>query len=73
MLEALHDIGIVSRLVGVNDDNDESFDEKYMKLHISPLPHNCMIIGWLRSLFILLMPLRIRSFSFFLHSPRIPW
>lgn len=42
MLEALQDIEIASRLVGFDNDDDESLDEKYKKLHcdISPLPHD---------------------------------
>jgi len=42
MLEALQDIEIASRLVGFDVDNDESLDEKYMKLHcdITPVPHD---------------------------------
>ncbi|XP_043688247.1 poly [ADP-ribose] polymerase 1 [Telopea speciosissima] len=42
MLEALQDIEIASRLVGFDVDNDESLDEKYMKLrcNITPLPHD---------------------------------
>lgn len=42
MLEALQDIEIASRLVGFDDDNGDSFDEKYKKLRcdISPLPHD---------------------------------
>lgn len=42
MLEALQDIEIASRLVGFDDDNADSFDEKYKKLRcdISPLPHD---------------------------------
>ncbi|CAN6171745.1 unnamed protein product [Urochloa humidicola] len=42
MLEALQDIEIASKLVGFDNDNDESLDDKYMKLHcnITPLPHD---------------------------------
>ncbi|KAJ3678554.1 hypothetical protein LUZ60_002357 [Juncus effusus] len=42
MLEALQDIEIASRLVGFDGDNDETLDEKYMKLkcHICPLSHD---------------------------------
>lgn len=42
MLEALQDIEIASRLVGFDEENDETLDEKYMKLQckISPLPHD---------------------------------
>ncbi|KAK7839127.1 poly [adp-ribose] polymerase 1 [Quercus suber] len=42
MLEALQDIEIASRLVGFDADNDDSLDEKYMKLHcdVAPLPHD---------------------------------
>ncbi|RCV10443.1 hypothetical protein SETIT_2G112900v2 [Setaria italica] len=42
MLEALQDIEIASKLVGFDSDNDESLDDKYMKLHcnIAPLPHD---------------------------------
>ncbi|XP_059433142.1 poly [ADP-ribose] polymerase 1 [Corylus avellana] len=42
MLEALQDIEIASRLVGFDADNDDSLDEKYMKLQcdIAPLPHD---------------------------------
>ncbi|XP_062190383.1 poly [ADP-ribose] polymerase 1 [Phragmites australis] len=42
MLEALQDIEIASRLVGFDSDNDESLDDKYMKLHcnITPLAHD---------------------------------
>lgn len=42
MLEALQDIEIASRLVGFDVDNDDSFDEKYKKLHcdVVPLPHD---------------------------------
>ncbi|XP_020591217.1 poly [ADP-ribose] polymerase 1 [Phalaenopsis equestris] len=42
MLEALQDIEIASRLVGFGEENDETLDEKYMKLQceISPLPHD---------------------------------
>ncbi|OEL20577.1 Poly [ADP-ribose] polymerase 1 [Dichanthelium oligosanthes] len=42
MLEALQDIEIASKLVGFDSDNDESLDDKYMKLHcnITPLPHD---------------------------------
>lgn len=42
MLEALQDIEIASKLVGFDNDNDESLDDKYMKLrcNISPLPHD---------------------------------
>lgn len=42
MLEALQDIEIASRLVGFDEENDESLDEKYMKLqcNIDPLPHD---------------------------------
>lgn len=41
MLEALQDIEIASRLVGLDNDND-SLDEKYGKLQceISPIPRN---------------------------------
>ncbi|KAJ1288363.1 hypothetical protein BS78_02G084100 [Paspalum vaginatum] len=41
MLEALQDIEIASKLVGFDSDNDESLDDKYMKLHcnITPLAH----------------------------------
>ncbi|CAK7346439.1 unnamed protein product [Dovyalis caffra] len=42
MLEALQDIEIASRLVGFDEDGDDSLDDKYMKLQcdISPLPHD---------------------------------
>ncbi|KAI0513930.1 hypothetical protein KFK09_009962 [Dendrobium nobile] len=42
MLDALQDIEIASRLVGFDEENDETLDEKYMKLQckISPLPHD---------------------------------
>lgn len=42
MLEALQDIEIASKLVGFDSDNDESLDDKYMKLHcnITPLDHD---------------------------------
>uniref|UniRef100_A0A0D9WXY3 Poly [ADP-ribose] polymerase n=1 Tax=Leersia perrieri TaxID=77586 RepID=A0A0D9WXY3_9ORYZ len=42
MLEALQDIEIASKLVGFDNDNDESLDEKYKKLRcaITPLPHD---------------------------------
>jgi len=42
MLEALQDIEIASKLVGFDSDNDESLDDKYMKLHcnITPLAHD---------------------------------
>ncbi|XP_026400993.1 poly [ADP-ribose] polymerase 1-like isoform X2 [Papaver somniferum] len=43
MLEALQDIEIASKLVGFNgDDDDETLDDKYKKLHcnIKPLPHD---------------------------------
>ncbi|XP_068640410.1 poly [ADP-ribose] polymerase 1 [Aristolochia californica] len=42
MLEALQDIEIASRLVGFGVQDEDSFDEKYKKLHcgISPVPHN---------------------------------
>ncbi|XP_051142109.1 poly [ADP-ribose] polymerase 1 [Andrographis paniculata] len=42
MLEALQDIEIASKLVGFDNDSDESVDEKYDKLrcHISPLPRD---------------------------------
>ncbi|KQK20109.1 poly [ADP-ribose] polymerase 1 [Brachypodium distachyon] len=42
MLEALQDIEIASRLVGFDNDNDESLDEKYKKLHcnITTLAHD---------------------------------
>ncbi|KAF8655156.1 hypothetical protein HU200_061293 [Digitaria exilis] len=42
MLEALQDIEIASKLVGFDNDNDESLDDKYMKLrcNITPLPHD---------------------------------
>ncbi|XP_022145931.1 poly [ADP-ribose] polymerase 1 isoform X2 [Momordica charantia] len=41
MLEALQDIEIASRLVGFDDDNNESLDEKYKKLRcdIAPISH----------------------------------
>ncbi|EPS63698.1 hypothetical protein M569_11084 [Genlisea aurea] len=41
MLEALQDIEIASRVVGFDADNDETIDEKYVKLHcnIIPLAH----------------------------------
>lgn len=43
MLEALQDIEIASRLVGFDDDNDESLDDKYKKLRceIAPISHEC--------------------------------
>ncbi|CAH9132809.1 unnamed protein product [Cuscuta epithymum] len=44
MLEALQDIEIASKLVGLGgNDNDSSLDEKYEKLQcqISPIPHDC--------------------------------
>ncbi|XP_065860999.1 poly [ADP-ribose] polymerase 1 [Euphorbia lathyris] len=42
MLDALQDIEIASRLVGFDTDSDDSFDDKYGKLHceITPLPHD---------------------------------
>lgn len=42
MLEALQDIEIASRLVGFNDDDDHTLDEKYKKLRCDmvPLPHD---------------------------------
>ncbi|XP_026410146.1 poly [ADP-ribose] polymerase 1-like [Papaver somniferum] len=42
MLEALQDIEIASRIIGVNAECDESLDAKYEKLHcnIHPLPHD---------------------------------
>lgn len=42
MLDALQDIEIASRLVGFDEDNDETLDEKYLKLQceIAPLPHD---------------------------------
>ncbi|KAL5981388.1 Poly [ADP-ribose] polymerase 1 [Asimina triloba] len=42
MLEALQDIEIASRLVGFDDDNDQSVDDNYKKLQcgINPLPHD---------------------------------
>ncbi|KAK9083399.1 hypothetical protein Scep_029870 [Stephania cephalantha] len=42
MLEALQDIEIASRIVGFDGENDDSLDEKYMKLNceIAPLPHD---------------------------------
>jgi poly [ADP-ribose] polymerase len=42
MLEALQDIEIASKLVGFDNDNGESLDDKYMKLrcNIAPLPHD---------------------------------
>lgn len=42
MLEALQDIEIASRLVGFDVDNDDSLDDKYMKLgcDIVPLPRD---------------------------------
>ncbi|KAL0920496.1 hypothetical protein M5K25_009636 [Dendrobium thyrsiflorum] len=42
MLDALQDIEIASRLVGFDEENDETLDEKYMKLQckIAPLPHD---------------------------------
>uniref|UniRef100_A0A1D1YCL5 Poly [ADP-ribose] polymerase n=1 Tax=Anthurium amnicola TaxID=1678845 RepID=A0A1D1YCL5_9ARAE len=42
MLEALQDIEIASRLVGFDNENDESFDDKYRKLNcdIVPLSHD---------------------------------
>ncbi|XP_022967405.1 poly [ADP-ribose] polymerase 1 [Cucurbita maxima] len=41
MLEALQDIEIASRLVGFDDNSDESLDDKYKKLHcdIAPISH----------------------------------
>ncbi|VFQ91204.1 unnamed protein product [Cuscuta campestris] len=43
MLEALQDIEIASRLVGLGGDDNSSLDEKYEKLRceISPIPHDC--------------------------------
>lgn len=38
MLEALQDIEIASKLVGFDSDNDESLDDKYMKLHCNITP-----------------------------------
>ncbi|KAL6516147.1 Poly [ADP-ribose] polymerase 1 [Orobanche gracilis] len=42
MLEALQDIEIASRLVGFDDESNDSIDDKYEKLgcHISPLSHD---------------------------------
>ncbi|KAK7339467.1 hypothetical protein VNO77_20138 [Canavalia gladiata] len=42
MLEALQDIEIASRLVGLDANSDDSMDDNYKKLHfdISPLPHD---------------------------------
>ncbi|KAB2602252.1 poly [ADP-ribose] polymerase 1-like [Pyrus ussuriensis x Pyrus communis] len=42
MLEALQDIEIASRLVGLDADSDDSLDEKYKKLRcdIDPIPHD---------------------------------
>lgn len=41
MLEALQDIEIASRLVGFDDNSDESLDDKYKKLRcdIAPISH----------------------------------
>ena len=42
MLEALQDIEIASRLVGFDDEDGESLDEKYKKLccNVFPLDHD---------------------------------
>lgn len=42
MLEALQDIEIASKIVGFNDNDDHTLDEKYKKLRCDmvPLPHD---------------------------------
>ncbi|EOX94511.1 Poly(ADP-ribose) polymerase 2, putative isoform 2 [Theobroma cacao] len=60
MLESFEDIAIASRLVGFDDDSDDSLDEKYKKLNCVLFPFLMMVnIGSLRNISLPLMPLLI--------------